>query len=241
MLNGRCVFYGVGTWDLQQFNNTSIDKLNVGIMPTPVSEDYAIASKVKDYQYKAAYYYNNYYGNSEYTNTTESDSDDFAWESELDGAQGTDSGYTRVAYNSDAAKAYNPYDENWEITSSFMSSTWKTLMDARQNECTRVSIPSDLPSMRICWTTPNGRSRRRRTLCAYLAMGEDAQVALTYSGSQLSSLKDQCEDYIFYSRTAMRTVRSATWSRRTASSLRTAARRSPLRRTSLIWSVRIIL
>ena len=62
MLNGRCVFYGVGTWDLQQFNNTSIDKLNVGIMPTPVSEDYAIASKVKDYQYKAAYYYNDYYG-----------------------------------------------------------------------------------------------------------------------------------------------------------------------------------
>lgn len=199
MLNGRCVFYGVGTWDLQQFNNSSIDKLNVGIMPTPVSEDYAIASKVKDYQYKAAYYYNDYYGNaSEYKNTTESDSDDFAWESELDGAQGTDSGYTRVANNSDAAAAYDPYDENWEITSSSMSSTWKTLMDARQNEwyaridTVGFAVNADMLD------DPEWKIEAAADLCAYLAMGEDAQVALTYSGSQLSSLKDQCEDYVFY-------------------------------------------
>lgn len=204
MLNGRCVFYGVGTWDLQQFNNTSIDKLNVGIMPTPVSEDYAIASKVKDYQYKAAYYYNDYYGNaSEYTNTTESDSDDFAWESELDGAQGTDSGYTRVAYTSDAANAYDPYvggsgDDRWEISSDSIGTTWKTLMDARQNEwyaridTVGFAVNADMLG------DPEWKIEAAADLCAYLAMGEDAQVALTYSGSQLSSLKDQCEDYIFY-------------------------------------------
>lgn len=189
MLAGRCIFYGVGTWDLQQFNNTTIDKLNVGIMPTPVSEDYAIASKVKDYRYKAAYYSNDYTDSSVYNASGE-------WEKTLAGAQNSDRGQVRVAL-ADAA-VYDPYDAGWEISDSSMSSAWKVLMDARQDEwyarmdTVGFALNADILS------DPEWKQMAAADLCAYLAMGEDAQVALTYSGSQLSSLIDQCEDYVFY-------------------------------------------
>lgn len=189
MLDGRCIFYGVGTWDLQQFNNTTIDKLNIGIMPTPVSEDYAIASKVKDYQYREAYYSNNYTNTAVYTSSND-------WEGSLAGAQSNTRGYTRVAL-SDAA-TYDPYDDSWEITSSSMSAVWKTLMDARQDEWyARMDTVGFALNADILGDA-DWKIAAAADLCAYLAMGEDAQVALTYSGSQLSSLIDQCEDYVFY-------------------------------------------
>ena len=71
-------------------------------------------------------------------------------------------------------------------------------MDARQNEwyaridTVGFAVNADMLD------DPEWKIEAAADLCAYLAMGEDAQVALTYSGSQLSSLKDQCEDYVFY-------------------------------------------
>ena len=189
MLDGRCIFYGVGTWDLQQFNNTTIDKLNIGIMPTPVSEDYAIASKVKDYRYRKAYYSNDYTNTAVYNATN-------TWEDELAGAQSSDRGYTRVSLSN--AATYDPYDDDWEIADSTMSSVWKTLMDARQDEWYARMDTVGFALNTDILDDPEWKIAAAADLCAYLAMGEDAQVALTYSGSQLSSLIDQCEDYVFY-------------------------------------------
>ncbi len=186
MKAGRVVFYGVGTWDMQQFNNTAIDKLNVGIMPTPISEDYAIASKVKDYKYEAAYYSNDYTAN-----WTENDATLDAALKSGGNALTAPAGYTRVA------SGYDPYDDSWTITAQ-AGSAWRTMMDARQDEwfarmdTVGFALNSDILK------DPEWKIAAAADLCAYLAMGEDAQVALTYSGSQISSLRAQCKDYVFY-------------------------------------------
>ena len=55
---GRCVFYGIGTWDLATFNSARKEVLDVGIMPEPVSEDFSPYATVKGPDYKKVPYHN---------------------------------------------------------------------------------------------------------------------------------------------------------------------------------------
>ena len=48
---GNCVFYGVGTWNAGALNATDRQFLKYRLMPEPVSEDYALASYIKDGDY----------------------------------------------------------------------------------------------------------------------------------------------------------------------------------------------
>lgn len=45
---GNVIFYGVGTWDAAGFNEISPEVLKYAIMAEPVSEDYALYSRIKD-------------------------------------------------------------------------------------------------------------------------------------------------------------------------------------------------
>lgn len=53
---GNVLFYGVGTWDAAGFNGCSEDTLIYRLMPEPVSEDYALYSRVKDAKYESVVY-----------------------------------------------------------------------------------------------------------------------------------------------------------------------------------------
>ena len=53
---GRCIFYGIGTWDLATFNSVNRNILSVGIMPEPVSESYSPYARIKDANYEAREY-----------------------------------------------------------------------------------------------------------------------------------------------------------------------------------------
>lgn len=55
---GNLLFYGVGTWDAAGYNGCSTDLLTYRIMPEPVSEDYALYSRIKDAQYESRVYTN---------------------------------------------------------------------------------------------------------------------------------------------------------------------------------------
>lgn len=148
---GRCVFYGIGTWDLATFNSADQSVLDIGIMPEPVSEKYAVYSKVKDEEYQAKVYPES---SSKPQTTAMSEADRQAkqvdrqdkWAARLDTV-----GY---GVNADVLKRYKGENE------------WK------------VAAMADL--------------------CAYLAMDETMQQALTYSGSQLTTFVGQGEDYLYY-------------------------------------------
>ena len=53
---GYLVFYGVGTWDMPSLNKADKSILDYQVMPEPVSEDFALYSKVKDANYEAKEY-----------------------------------------------------------------------------------------------------------------------------------------------------------------------------------------
>ena len=53
---GRCIFYGIGTWDLATFNSVNRNILSVGIMPEPVSESYSPYARIKDANYESREY-----------------------------------------------------------------------------------------------------------------------------------------------------------------------------------------
>ena len=148
---GRCVFYGIGTWNLATFNSAEQSILDVGIMPEPVSEDYSVYSKVKNAEYDAQVYPAT---NSQPVTTAmaleqrdakQADRQD-VWKARLDTV-----GY---GVNADVLKRYKGENE------------WK------------IAAMADL--------------------CAYLAMDETMQQALTYSGSQLTTFVEQGEDYLYY-------------------------------------------
>ena len=184
MQNGREIFYGVGTWDLAGFNNTPINRLNIGIMPEPVSEDYAIASKVKDYKYQEAYYSN------DYTSTSWS-------EDNLAGASSNE--YADTVRVANTSSTYNPYDSNWTIDStSSDNATWVKMMNARQDEWyARMDTVGYAVNQNVT-DVGEWKARAAADLCAYMAMAEAGQLSLTYSGAQLSSLVSQCYSYVRY-------------------------------------------
>ena len=162
---GRCVFYGLGTWDFQSLNSTSTKYLNLGIMPEPVSEDYAVFSRIKNAAYKSETY-------------------------------GTDEVTT---------EAYNMYDEStWTIDESKTGfANWSANENARQNEwfarmdTVGYGVNGSL-AKEVTGTDDEWKIEAAADLCAWMTIGEDIQVALTYSGAQFSSRADQADDYIAY-------------------------------------------
>ena len=146
---GRCIFYGIGTWDLATFNSVNRDILSVGIMPEPVSESYSPYARIKDANYESREY-----GETPVTTAIEVGSDEWIdyqaprqeqWAARLD----------TVGYGVNAGVLDKYGEDGWQV---------KACAD----------------------------------LCAFLALDPELQNALTYSGSQLTSFRDQGVSYLYY-------------------------------------------
>lgn len=169
MQSGRQVFYGCGTWDLQTFNSTPIDRLQVGLMPEPVSESYSPYARVKNSEYVS----------QKYSNSTKNTSGNPITDSSL-----------------------NVYDENGTLnTSAAGYSAWKAYQDERQDvwqarlDTVGYGVYSGVIDR---YGADSWKIKAIADLCAFLTMGEDIQLAYTYSGSQVTSLKSQSRDYVWY-------------------------------------------
>lgn len=53
---GASLFYGCGTWDMPSLNAADKSDLDYQLMPEPISESYALYSKIKDAKYQAKEY-----------------------------------------------------------------------------------------------------------------------------------------------------------------------------------------
>ncbi len=161
MTSGRLVFYGIGTWDLQNMNATAIDKLTVGIMPEPVSEDFAVYSRVKDYNYESKEY-----GEKTDIKTT---------------AMSTEDRYAEQADRQD----------QWFARMDTVGFGVNADVLERYGQANKDGVKED-----------EWKIKAAADLCAWLTMGEDIQTALTYAGSQVTSLISQNADYVNYNTTA---------------------------------------
>ena len=161
--SGRLIFYGLGTWDLQTLNSTPTERLQVGMMPEPVSEDFSPYARVKNGEYKSQTY-----GDKVVTD-----------------------------------KALNVYNTDAAIdTSSAAYSEWKALQDERQDQwfarldSVGYGVNADVLTR---YKGDNAwKVDAMADLCAFLSCSEEVQSAFTYSGSQLSSLRSQCDEYLHY-------------------------------------------
>ena len=165
---GRCVFYGLGTWDFQSLNSTSTKYLNIGVMPEPVSESFSVYSRIKNAAYKPQTY-----GTAPVTDSS-----------------------------------YNVYNTTtWTIDSSAAGfANWKANEDARQDQWfarmdtvgygVNASLKKAVEATED--TDDDWKVAAAADLCAWMTIGEDIQVALTYSGAQFTSREDQADDYISY-------------------------------------------
>lgn len=161
--SGRLIFYGLGTWDLQTLNSTAVSKLQVGIMPEPVSEDFTAYARVKNGRYESQEY-----GDEIVT-----------------------------------GGALNVYTEDSTLdTSSSAYSEWKAMQDARQDQwfarLDSVGYGVNADVLDRYTGDEAWKVDAMADLCAFLSCSEEVQSAFTYSGSQLSSLQGQCEDYVYY-------------------------------------------
>lgn len=160
---GRAIFYGLGTWDLQTLNSTTVNKLQVGIMPEPVSEDFAPYARVKDAKYQSKEY-----------------GDEVLTSADL-----------------------NVYNENGEINEESANfADWKAYQDARQDQwfarLDSVGYGLNADVLDRYKGDEAWKIDAMADLCAFLSCSEEVQLAFTYSGSQLSSLQGQCNDYLYY-------------------------------------------
>ena len=162
---GRCVFYGIGTWDLATFNSADPSVLEVGIMPEPIAESFSPYARVKDANYNSKTY-----------------------------------GTTPVT----DASTYDAYDENWAISDNIATTnaTWFGKQQERQNQWAArldtVGYGVNADVLTRYTGDDEWKVAAMADLCAYLAMDETMQQALTYAGSQLTTFVDQGEDYLYY-------------------------------------------
>ena len=148
--SGRCIFYGIGTWDLATFNSVNRNTLSVGIMPEPVSESYSPYARIKD-----AHYESKTYGEEPVTTPIEMGSEEWiAYEQDRQDAWAARLDTVGYGVNGDVLERYTGED------------AW--IVDACAD------------------------------LCAYLTLDPTMQRAMTYSGSQLTSFKDQGISYLYY-------------------------------------------
>ncbi len=165
---GRSLFYGAGSWDGATRNDTHADILEFGQMPTPVSEDYALYSKIKGANYTMETYSNGA--------TSKGTGNDAA----NDKVQRTNVAEGCQIYNAEAI-AQNQ---------ALRQDKWGARMDsvgyAVNGQVTNYTGEH-------AW-----KAEAAVSLVMALTVDRDSQVALTYAGAQYPNFRDQMEQFVDY-------------------------------------------
>ena len=165
---GRALFYGAGSWDAATRNDSEPTVLEFGQMPTPVSEKYALYSKIKGANYTM----------EEYSNgaTAKGSGNDAAKDN------------VQRANLSDGCKVYNA--EEIAMNQVLRQDKWGARMDsvgyAVNGQVTNYTGEH-------AW-----KEEAAVSLVMALTIERSAQVTLTIGGAQFPNFKDQMEQFVNY-------------------------------------------
>ena len=185
---GASLFYGVGSWDVSEYQEVDRDTLDLGIMPTAVSDKLALYSEVR-----SPYYLDSStsplvvtYANANNTKGTG------------DGA-GTATVDADGKYSGDYAQLPDP---------STVISTNKIFAqaDILKNQVLRQdkwagrmdSVGYAVNGHLADEGQPDWLAAAAVDLVMELTVGEQAQITLTYGGAQIPNVMEQCEEYLNY-------------------------------------------
>ncbi len=165
---GRCIFYGAGSWDAATRNESDPDILTFGQMPTPISEKYALYSRIKGANYEMETYSNG---------ATAKGSGDNANNDKVQ--------------RSNLAEGLQIYDES-EINANqtLRQDKWGARMDSVGYAVNgQVAHYTGDDAWKI---------EASVSLVMALTIDRDAQATLTYSGAQFPNFMDQMQQFVDY-------------------------------------------
>ena len=166
---GTGLFYGVGTWDISEYQEVRTDTLDVGITPTAVSNRLALYAETRD-----TYYTND--TKKVYSNgATKQTGDDVNNE------------YTQRTNVSEGLKQYT-MDEIY-ANQLLRQDKWGARMDSVGYAVNAHVADAGQPSWKAAACV---------SLVLALTVNEDAQVTLTYGGAQIPNVMSQCNEYLNY-------------------------------------------
>ena len=166
---GTGLFYGVGTWDISEYQEVRTDTLDVGITPTAVSNRLALYAETRD-----TYYTND--TKKVYSNgATKQTGDDVNNE------------YTQRTNVSEGLKQYT-MDEIY-ANQLLRQDKWGARMDSVGYAVNAHVADAGQPSWKAAACV---------SLVLALTVNEEAQVTLTYGGAQIPNVMSQCNEYLNY-------------------------------------------
>ncbi len=166
---GRCLFYGAGSWDGATRNDTHPDMLEFGQMPTPISEDYALYSKIKGANYEMV----------EYSNGATSK------------GTGADAGKNDKQQRSNLKDGLKMYTQEEIVANQIIrQDKWGARMD---------SVGYAVNGQVTNYTDNHAWKKEAAvSLVMALTIDRDAQISLTYAGAQYPNFRDQMEQFVNY-------------------------------------------
>ena len=181
---GASLFYGVGTWDVSEYQEVNREILDMGVIPTAVSNKLSLYS-----QGRSAYYLNEddfmdlvTYANGATQKGTGADAGT---------ATGSTGDYKQL---SDPEAGLHVYDENAiQKNQVLRQDKWAGRLDSVGYAVNGHVADEGQPA----WLAPAVTD-----LVMELTIGEQSQVTLTYGGAQIPNVRAQCTEYLNYNTTA---------------------------------------
>ena len=182
---GATLFYGVGTWDVSEYQEVRTDILDLGVMPTAVSDKLALYA-----QGRSAYYVDES-GNplvNTYSNANKAKGSGDNAGTATDGGSGD---YEQRSDRKDGLKVYET-DEIYR-NQVLRQDKWAGRMDSVGYAVNKNLANEGQPA----WLAAAAVD-----LVMELTVGEQSQITLTYGGAQIPNVVAQCSEYLNYNTTA---------------------------------------
>lgn len=179
---GASLFYGVGSWDVSEYQEVNQDILSVGVMPTAVSNKLSLYA-----QGRSAYYVD---GNKQALVNTYSNGATTKGTGENAGtatAGGVAGDYAQRTNLNDGLKVYTQ-EQIWQ-NQVLRQDKWAGRMDSVGYAVNANVAAENQPAWLAAAATD---------LVMELTIGEQSQVTLTYGGAQIPNVREQCTEYLRY-------------------------------------------
>lgn len=179
---GASLFYGVGSWDVSEYQEVNQDILSVGVMPTAVSNKLSLYA-----QGRSAYYVDgnrnalvNTYSNGATTKGT--------GENAGTATAGGVAGDYAQRENLEAGKVIYTQEQIWQ-NQVLRQDKWAGRMDSVGYAVNANVAAENQPAWLAAAATD---------LVMELTIGEQSQITLTYGGAQIPNVREQCTEYLRY-------------------------------------------
>ena len=176
-VDGYSFFYGVGTWDVAEYQEVDEDTLAVGVMPTAVSNRFSLYSQARDAYYGATsdgQALVTYHNTATAKGTGNDANNDFAC--------------ADIYETTETKEGLKVYTQEEIIANQLLrQDKWGGRMDSVGYAVNAHVADSNQPAWKAAAAV---------SLVTALTVDEEAQRTLTYGGAQIPNVRSMCKDYL---------------------------------------------